>query len=111
MSGTDLLGEFEHVVLLAILQQREGGYAILIRRAIEEVAERPVSRGALYRTLDRLDGKGLVAWDLEEQTAERGGNPRKRFSVTLEGLAALRRSRSVVSQLSAGIEDLLEPVS
>ncbi len=111
MSGTDLLGEFEHVVLLAILQQREGGYAILIRRSIEAVTERPVSRGALYRTLDRLGGKGLVVWELEEPTAERGGNPRKRFSVTSDGLAALRRSRSVVSQLSAGIEDLLEPVS
>ena len=111
MSGTDLLGEFEHVVLLAILQQREAGYAILIRRSIEDVTERPVSRGALYRTLDRLGGKGLVAWKLEEPTAERGGNPRKRFSVTADGLAALRRSRSVVSQLSAGIEDLLESVS
>ena len=111
MSGTDLLGEFEHVVLLAILQHREDGYAILIRRAIEEVTERSVSRGALYRTLDRLVGKGLTAWELEDATAERGGNPRKRFSVTAEGLAALRRSRSVVSQLSAGIEDLLEPVS
>ena len=71
MSGANLLGEFEHVVLLAMLRHREAGYAILIRRSIEEVTERPVSRGALYRTLDRLGTKGLVSWELEEPTAER----------------------------------------
>lgn len=108
MSGTDLLGEFEQLVLLATLRQRAAGYAILIRRAIEEVTERSVSRGALYRTLDRLDSKGMVAWELEEPTPERGGNPRKRFKVTPEGIAALRRSRDVVSRLSAGVEHLLE---
>ena len=70
-----------------------------------------MSRGALYRTLDRLGTKGLVSWELEEPTPERGGNPRKRFSVTPEGLAALRRSREVVSRLSSGMEDLLEPTS
>ena len=108
MSGTDLLGEFEQLVLLATLRQGADGYAILIRRAIEDVTERSVSRGALYRTLDRLDSKGMVAWELEEPTPERGGNPRKRFSVTPEGIAALRRSREVVSRLSAGVEHLLE---
>jgi len=108
MSGTDLLGEFEHIVLLAMLQHRSDGYAILIRREIEEATERSVSRGALYRTLDRLTGKGLVTSSLEKQTTERGGNPRKRFSVTSEGLAAMRRSRSVVSRLSAGLDDILE---
>ena len=108
MSGTDLLGEFEQLVLLAMLQHRHDGYAIGIRREIEQVTEREVSRGALYRTLDRLGNKGLVEWELEEAGAHRGNNPRKRFSVTLPGLEALRRSRNVVSRLSSGLEDLLE---
>ena len=108
MSGTDLLGEFEQLVLLAVLQHRGRGYALPIRRSIEEVTERTVSRGALYRTLDRLGSKGLVEWELEAPTPERGGNPRKRFAVTDAGLEALRRSRSVLQQLSEGIEDLLE---
>lgn len=108
MSGTDLPGEFEQLVLLAILQHRDDGYAILIRREIEDVTERPVSRGALYRTLDRLCHKGLVIWELEEASGERGGNPRKRFAVTPDGLDALRRFRSVFSRMSAGLEDLLE---
>ncbi len=109
MASTNLLGEFEQLVLLAILQHRDEGYAILIRRAIEKVTDRPISRGALYRTLDRLEGKGLVAWELEGPTRDRGGNPRKRFDVTPAGVDGLRRSRSVVSRLSAGLEDLLEP--
>ena len=108
MSGTGLLGEFEQLVLLAILQQEREGYAIGIRGEIERVTERTVSRGALYRTLDRLDHKGLVEWELEEAGEHRGNNPRKRFTVTPPGLEALRRSHSVVSRLSAGLEELLE---
>ncbi len=109
MSGTNLLGEFEQLVLLSILQQRQDGYAILIRGAIEEVTDRPISRGALYRTLDRLESKGLVTWELESPTRDRGGNPRKRFDVTPAGVEGLRRSHRVVSRLSAGLEGLLEP--
>lgn len=111
MSGTDLLGEFEQLVLLATLRQGDSAYAILIRKAIEDVAERSISRGALYRTLDRLGSKGMVVWELEEPTPERGGNPRKRFRVTPEGIAALRRTRDVVTRLSAGVEHLLEGAS
>lgn len=111
MSGTDLLGEFEHLVLLAILQHEQDGYAIGIRADIERVTERAVSRGALYRTLDRLGNKGLVVWELEEAGEHRGNNPRKRFSVTAAGIEALRRSQSVVSQLSAGLEHVLEQPS
>lgn len=111
MPGTDLLGEFEQLVLLAILQNGDQGYALLIRRAIEDVTDRPVSRGALYRTLDRLGAKNLVGWELEETAADRGGNPRKRFRVTPQGVRALQRSRLVVSRLSAGLHDLLETPS
>jgi DNA-binding PadR family transcriptional regulator len=111
VAGTDLLGEFEQLVLLAILQQQDEAYAILIRSTLEEGTERSVSRGALYRTLDRLEEKGMVGWDLEEPTPDRGGSPRKRFHVRRAGVEALRRSRAVVSRLSAGLEDVLEQVS
>ena len=108
MAGTDLLGEFEQLVLLALLRHEGNGYAILVRRTLEEVTDRSVSRGALYRTLDRMERKGLVAFELEEPTEDRGGLPRKRFHVLPSGLEALRRSRSVVARLSAGLEDRLE---
>lgn len=111
MSGTGLLGDFEQLVLLAVLQCGDDGYAILIRREIEAATERPVSRGALYRTLDRLAAKGLIAFAFEEPSPDRGGNPRKRFSVTSAGVGALQRSRSVVSRLSRGLDDVLEASS
>ena len=107
--GTDLLGDFEQLVLLAILQHKDDGYALPVRHAIEAATERAVSRGALYRTLDRLEDKGLVTSTFEEPSPERGGNPRKRFGVTGDGIAALQRSHSVVGRLSAGLDEILEP--
>ena len=108
MSGTGLLGDFEQLVLLAVLRRADQAYALPIRTEIEEATERTVSRGALYRTLDRLEDKGLVASRIEEPTPERGGHARKAFSVTRDGVEALRRSRDVVSRLSDGLEDVLE---
>ena len=100
-------GEFEQMVLLAVLQVGEDGYALAVRREIQEKAQRPVSRGALYRTLDRLEGKGFLAWDLEEESPERGGHPRRRFRVTEAGVAALRTSRQALSNLWDGLESVL----
>ncbi len=106
--STDLLGEFERLVLLAVLQCGDDAYALPVRRVIESATDRSVSRGALYRTLDRMGDKGLVAFRFEQADETRGGNPRKVFSVTPEGTAALRRSHRVVAELSAGLEDVLE---
>lgn len=106
--STDLLGEFERLVLLAVLQSGDDAYALPVRRVIESATDRSVSRGALYRTLERMGQKGLVTHVFEDADDTRGGNPRKVFSVTPEGMAALRRSHRVVAQLSAGLEDVLE---
>ena len=108
MSGTDLLGEFEQLVLLAILQNKDQSFALPIRQTIEDATQRPVSRGALYRTLDRMEEKHLLSWSKQEAGESRGGHPKKRFAVTAEGLAALQRSRSVVKKMSEGLEGLLE---
>ena len=70
------IGEFEQMVLLAVLQQGEEAYAIQVRKELERSAQRPVSRGALYRTFDRLEAKGYVDWELEDgnPVPERGGH-------------------------------------
>ena len=103
----DAIGEFEQLVLLAILQLGRDAHAAHVRERIERSAKRKVSRGALYATLDRLTAKDYVAWEVEGTTSERGGIPRRRFKVTTSGLAALRRSRAAVRALSRGLEDLL----
>ena len=101
------LGEFEQLVLMAVLQLGEDAHAAGVRKRIEDVADRRVSRGALYATLDRLNGKEFLDWQVEDSTPERGGIPRRRFRVTKPGLEALRRSYSALRTLARGIEDLL----
>ena len=86
---------------------REEAFGPRIAAELEEHARRRVSRGALYGTLERLEGKGFLVWELQAGTAGRAGQPMRRFQVTEEGLEALRSSRQAVRNLEAGIEDLL----
>ncbi len=98
------VGEFELLVLLAILRQADAPYANRVREDLESNAERRVTRGALYRTLDRLESKGLVAWELEpSRTPERGGHPMRRLQVTDQGREAARASRDVLLRFFSGL--------
>jgi PadR family transcriptional regulator PadR len=107
MSPNAFLGEFEQMVLLAILKQGEHAFALEVRREIEESAERTVSRGAFYTTLDRLERKGMVEWTETEPAVRRSG-PLRRFTVTPEGVAALRTSRRALETLWTGLDLLAE---
>ncbi len=100
------LGEFEQMVLLAILQLGEEAVGVGILRELDERAGRTVSRGTLYKTLERLEVKGLLEWSLEEGTEERGGNRRRLFAVTPRGIAALQESRKAFQSLWEGLESL-----
>lgn len=105
--GDLTLGEFEQLVLLAILHVRNDAYAVPIRRAIEERTGRDVARGALYTALERLDSKGLVRSRLGESTPQRGGRPKRFFRLTAEGRAALRRSHDTLASMWRGLESEL----
>ncbi len=102
------IGEFEQMVLLAILQLGPAAYGPDISEQLERKADRRVSRGALYSSLDRLSQKGLIRWEIEGATSERGGHPKRRFEVTSAGLAALRTSHRALANLTAGLEKVLE---
>jgi DNA-binding PadR family transcriptional regulator len=102
------LGEFEQLLLLAILQCGEDAYTVPIRRLLSERAGREVARGALFTTLGRLDAKGLVSSRMGEPLAVRGGRPRRFFEVTPRGVEALRTARAAVAEMSQGLESLLE---
>ncbi len=108
MSDVPQIGEFEQLVLLAVLRLGDDAYGIAIRKELEASARRNVSRGALYKTLERLENKGLLTWEVSESTPQRGGLPRRRFGVSPLGLAALRRSRETLLQLWSGLEKVLE---
>lgn len=107
MSPKTFLGEFEQMVLLGILQQRERAFALEVRREIERSARRRVSRGAFYTTLDRLSRKGFVRWSEENADAGPRAGTLRRFQVTRDGLEALRESRRAFDALSRGLDDVL----
>jgi DNA-binding PadR family transcriptional regulator len=102
-----ILGEFEQLVLLGILRLGDRAYALQLREDLSRIAGRHIARGALYRTLDRLAAKGLVDWDVEDDAPARGGLPRRRFAVTRQGVAALRRSRRTLLALWEGLGEVL----
>ena len=100
-------GELEQIVLLAVLRLGNQAFALAVVRELERRANRRVSRGALYKTLERLEQKGLVAWKVEGATPDRGGHPRRRFRVTPAGVAALRSSREALFSLWHGLDEVL----
>ena len=106
------IGEFEQLLLLSVLRLGAEAYGAEIARDLDERAGRSVSRGALYTSLDRLAGKGLVWWKAAAGTPARNGLPRRVYAVTPGGLAALRDARSTLQRMWRGLEHLLkEPTS
>ena len=106
------LGEFEQLLLLTVLRLGSEAYGADIARDLDERADRSVSRGALYTSLDRLEDKGLVRWKAASGTPARNGLPRRVYAVTPAGVAALRASRDTLQRMWRGLEHLLkEPMS
>ena len=100
-------GEFEQMVLLAILRLGDDAFALGVLRELDTKAGRRVSRGALYKTLERLETKEFLDWEVEGATPDRGGHPRRRFRVTPDGIAALRASRDALFHLWQGLDGVL----
>lgn len=107
MARREHLGEFEQIVLLAILRLRDDAYGVPIRREIERRTGRSLTVGALYRTLDRLEDKGYVASRFGDPTPERGGRSRRYFTVRPPGLRTLRASREALAAMWEGLEPVV----
>ncbi len=100
----ELLGTFEQVVLMAVLHAGDGAYGRAVLRRVETGLERgrSVAAGAVYATLDRLEGKGLLVSRTEDGTPARGGRARRFYTVTPGGLAALNETRSALERMWKG---------
>ena len=108
MGTRKYLGEFEQMVLLAILQRGRDANGYEVRQELEDVAERKVSKGAFYTTLDRLEDKGFLRWEARAATNGRGGDlPQRHFEVTPAGMEELRKSRQTLLKLWSGFESAL----
>lgn len=108
MPPKTFLGEFEQMVLLAILQRGKNANALEIRRELESSAGRTVTKGAFYTTLDRLESKGYLTWTARVAESGRGGMPQRHFTVTPEGIAELRKSKDALTRLWRGLDQVLE---
>ncbi len=101
-------GEFELLVLLAILRLGESAYGITIRDEVESETSRTLTLGSVYKTLSRLEGKGYLQTRVAPPTRERGGRRKKLYGLTPAGLEAARRSVADLVRMADGLEPELE---
>ena len=102
----DALGNFELMVLLAVLRVGGDAYGVPIARELTDNTGRDVLLGSVYAALDRLEGKGLVTSSMGEPTPERGGRAKKYFKVTAKGLRETRETQRTLVRLWRGVAAL-----
>lgn len=100
------LGEFEFLVMLAVIRLDEGAYGVPISREIEHQTGRAVTFGTVYATLERLQKKGLVSSHLGDATPERGGRAKRYFEVTPIGLRTVRETKQTFVTMWQGLRQL-----
>ena len=108
MGADHAIGEFEQMILLAVLQRKEDAYGVTIHDELARHTTRPVARGAVYMTLDRLEKKGFLKSTLSEPTTERGGRAKRCYRLTRHAVDALKASRRTLLSLWDGLEPVLE---
>ena len=105
MTQKHSLGQFEQLVLTAILTLDENAYGITITEKVEELsAPKRIAPGPVYVTLDRLEDKGLVESWLSEPTAERGGRSKRMYKLKKAGEKALRQSAITARRICDAVE-------
>ena len=103
MPKGDHLGEFEQLVMLALLRMKDDAYGMRVRREIQGRTERPVSIGSVYATLERLERKGLVRSRVALPEPVAGGRARKFFQLTPDGGRALLRTQEAIERMVEGM--------
>ena len=106
MTGRGYLGEFELMLLLAVIHLGDEAYGVPISRELEKYRGKDVAIGSVYAALDRLEAKGLVNSILGSPTPERGGKAKRFFRITKEGLRQVHETRRVLTRLWQTIPDM-----
>jgi PadR family transcriptional regulator PadR len=104
MLAFEAIGEFEHVVLLAVMRLGDDAYTVAIRDEILACTGRDVSRSSVYITLDRLESKGFLRSQLGDPTPERGGRAKRYYALRPRAIEALKESRKALVALWRGFE-------
>lgn len=106
MSRQPYLGEFELMVLLALIRLGDDAYGVPIAREIEQRSRREAALGSVYAALERLEERGLVTSRLGDATAVRGGRAKRYFRVTAQGLRGIRETQRALVNLWQGLPEL-----
>ena len=109
MAKGKYLGDFEQLVLLAVMRLDAAAYGMTVRREIEQQADRNVSLGAIYATLDRLEDKGLVSSHSGDSIAARRGRAKRFFRVEAPGVRALQNSLASLDRMRRGVKGVEQP--
>ena len=104
MPKGEALGEFEYLVVLAVLRLGANAYGMRVRQEIATRTGRDVTIGAVYSTLERLADKGLLKASMSDPTPERGGRAKRSFTVTGLGVEAANRARQDMASMLEGLE-------
>ena len=111
MNSAGLLGEFEQIVLLAVLRLGEDAYGVTILNEIAARTGRNPSPGALYTTLHRMEDKGLVTFRDGSPTRERGGRAKRFVQVTPAGRNAVASAQAAYRSLLEGLNLIADPIA
>jgi PadR family transcriptional regulator, regulatory protein PadR len=104
-----MLGELEQLVLLAVLRVGKDAYGVPVHDEIQRRAGRDLTLGTIYKTLTRLDEKGLVSSYIGEPTPERGGRRTRCYVVSTAGKRSLNASLRTLRRMATGLDVGLEP--
>ena len=108
MPHDSFAGEFEQMLLLAILRLGDEAYGAKLIRELRTTADRRVSRGSVYVTLDRMEEKGWIQSAASDPRPERGGRPRRMVQITESGVAEVRKARRAFLDLWSGLDAVLD---
>lgn len=97
------LGEFEQLLLFALLRLGDDAYGVTLRREIEARTDRTVSAGAVYTAMERLETRGFVSSVIGEPTPQRGGKRKKYYRMESAGARALARSYESLQEMARGM--------
>ena len=102
----EYLGEFEQLLMLAVVRLGDDAHGLTIRDVLRERADRSVSYGAIYSTVRRLEEKGLLRSTLGAPEPVRGGRARKQLELTPRGRTALREAQRAFGKMAEGLKGL-----
>lgn len=106
--STQMLGEFEQMVLFALLRLGNGAFGAAIHREIVARTGRDIPASAVYVTLDRLEAKKMVCSYTGNPTPQRGGRRRTHYLLDTAGQRALVRAWRAFAMMTAGLQPELD---